>query len=138
MDTPGTAGATGAAEGAGAAGRKCVYVIFNPVSGRSDPGERQAAISGALAGHGYACQFASTTEERGADALAREALAEGVDLIAVSGGDGTVMGALSALVGTGVPVAVLPAGTGNLLSANLGIPTTVPDAVSEEPGRATG
>jgi YegS/Rv2252/BmrU family lipid kinase len=129
-DTPGAAGATGEAGEAGAAGRrKCVYVIFNPVSGKSDPEERQAAISGALARHGYACQFVSTTEERGADALAREALGEGVDLVAVSGGDGTVMAALSALVGTGVPVAVLPAGTGNLLSANLGIPTTVPDAV---------
>jgi len=110
-------------------GQKCVYVIFNPVSGKSDPGERQEAISGALARHGYQCQFVATTEERGADVLAREALEEGVDLVAVSGGDGTVMGALSALIGTGVPIAVLPAGTGNLLSTNLGIPTTVPDAI---------
>lgn len=109
--------------------QKCVYVIFNPVSGKSDPEERKTAISEALARHGYICQFVATTEERGAEALARDALEEGVDLVAVSGGDGTVMGALSALVGTDVPVAVLPAGTGNLLSVNLGIPTTVPDAV---------
>ena len=49
--------------------------------------------------------------------------------MAVSGGDGTVMEAMSALVGKDTPIAVFPAGTGNLLSINLGIPMTVPDAV---------
>lgn len=112
-----------------AAKNKCVSVIFNPVSGKSDPEERKRKISEALANHGYTCQFIATSEERGAKALAREALEDGVDLIAVSGGDGTVMEVLSALVGTDVPVAVLPAGTGNLLSTNLGIPMTVPEAV---------
>jgi YegS/Rv2252/BmrU family lipid kinase len=108
---------------------KCVSVIFNPASGKSDPEERKRKISEALAKQDYTCQFIATTEERGANILAQEALEEGVDLIAVSGGDGTVMEVLSALVGTEVPVAILPAGTGNLLSANLGIPMTVPEAV---------
>ena len=99
------------------------------MSGATDPEERKKIISDALASHGYTSQYLFTTEEEGANALAKKALADGVDLIAVSGGDGTVMEVLSALVGTNVPVAVLPAGTGNLLSINLGIPTTVPDAV---------
>ncbi len=110
--------------------RKCVSIIFNPVSGQSDPDQRRRVISDALAEHGYVCQFINTTQEIGARALAAQALKDGVDLLAVSGGDGTVMQALSALVGTDMPIAVLPAGTGNLLSVNLGIPTTVPDAVS--------
>ncbi len=110
-------------------GEKSVSVIFNPVSGSTDPEERKKTISDALAAHGYTCQYLSTSKEEGANALAKKALADGVDLIAVSGGDGTVMEVLSALVGTNIPVAVLPAGTGNLLSINLGIPTTVPDAV---------
>jgi YegS/Rv2252/BmrU family lipid kinase len=108
---------------------KCVSVIFNPVSGKTNPEERKRVISEALAGHGYTCQFIATSKERTAKALAREALEDGMDLMAVSGGDGTVMEVLSAMVGTDVPVAVLPAGTGNLLSANLGIPMTVPEAV---------
>lgn len=110
-------------------GSKSVSIIFNPVSGTSDPDERKKTISEALSAHGYTCQYLSTSKEEGANALAKKALADGVDLIAVSGGDGTVMEVLSALVGTQVSVAVLPAGTGNLLSINLGIPTTVPDAV---------
>ena len=111
------------------ADQKCVYVIFNPVSGKSDPEERKKTISDALAAHGYTSQFIATTREQGAKACAEEALAQGADLLAVSGGDGTVMEAMSALVGKDIPIAVFPAGTGNLLSINLGIPTTVPDAV---------
>ena len=109
---------------------KFVYVIFNPVSGQSDPEERKKLISAALAVHGYTSQFIATSREQGAKALAAQALKDGADLLAVSGGDGTVMEAMSALVGTDIPIAVLPAGTGNLLSVNLGIPSTVPDAVN--------
>ncbi|MGI4788545.1 MAG: diacylglycerol/lipid kinase family protein [Janthinobacterium lividum] len=108
---------------------KSVFVIFNPVSGQTDPEERKKLISDALAVHGYTSQFIATSREQGAKELAVQALKDGVDLLAVSGGDGTVMEAMSALVGTKIPIAVLPAGTGNLLSINLGIPITVPDAV---------
>lgn len=110
-------------------GQKCVSIIFNPVSGKSDPEQRKKIISDALAEHGYTCQYIETSKEEGAKALAEKALGDGVDLLAVSGGDGTVMEVLSALVGKNIPVAVLPAGTGNLLSINLGVPMTVPEAV---------
>lgn len=109
--------------------QKCVFVIFNPVSGKSDPEQRKKIISDALATHGYTCQFIATSKEEGAKELAAKAVKDGVDLLAVSGGDGTVMEAMSALVGTDIPIAVFPAGTGNLLSINLGIPITVPEAV---------
>ncbi len=108
---------------------KSVYVIFNPVSGQTDPEERKKLISDALAIDGYTSQFIATSLKKGAKELAAQAVQDGADLLAVSGGDGTVMEAMSALVGTDIPIAVLPAGTGNLLSINLGIPTTVPDAV---------
>lgn len=110
--------------------QKCVTIIFNPVSGKEDPEKRKKIILETLAGQGYRCQFIATTKEQGARALAAEAVKGGVDLLAVSGGDGTVMEAVAALVGTQIPIAVFPAGTGNLLSINLGIPTTVPDAVT--------
>jgi YegS/Rv2252/BmrU family lipid kinase len=108
---------------------KSVYVIFNPVSAAEDPELRKQAISDAFAEHGYGCQWLVTSQEHGGKELAAQALQEGVDLIAVSGGDGTVIETISALVGTDVPLAVIPAGTGNLLSVNLGIPRTVPEAV---------
>jgi len=110
--------------------QKSIFVIFNPVSGKSDPEQRKKIISDTLAAQGYNCQFIVTSKEEGAKELAAKAVKDGVDLIAVSGGDGTVMEAMSALVGTDIPIAVFPAGTGNLLSINLGIPITVPEAVT--------
>ena len=77
---------------------KCATIIFNPVSGKEDPERRKRIISETLAEQGYRCQFIATTKEQGAKALAAEAVKEGVDLLAVSGGDGTVMEAMAALV----------------------------------------
>jgi diacylglycerol kinase family enzyme/membrane-associated phospholipid phosphatase len=54
--------------------------------------------------------------------MARDALEKEVDLVLVAGGDGTVRVVCSELVGSGTPVALIPAGTGNLLARNLGIP----------------
>jgi YegS/Rv2252/BmrU family lipid kinase len=110
-------------------GQKTVTVIFNPVSGQEDPEARKKGIEDALAQHGYRAQHLITTREKGARHFAEEALKEGVDLLAVSGGDGTVVEVASALIGTDVPLAIFPAGTGNLLHYNLGLPTAVPDNV---------
>ncbi|WP_370375986.1 diacylglycerol kinase family protein [Catenulispora sp. GAS73] len=55
-------------------------------------------------------------------AAARAALAEGARLVVVCGGDGTVSACAAVLAGSGVPMAVVPIGTGNLVARNLGIP----------------
>ena len=64
-----------------------------------------------------------------APAAVREALDSGVDLIFVWGGDGTVQRSIDTMVGSDVPLAILPAGTANLLAANLGIPKDIAKAV---------
>ncbi len=108
---------------------RCVTVIFNPVSGQGDPEERKRRISEGLAEHGYRCQHLVTTPEQGARYWVEQALADGVDLLAVSGGDGTIVETMAALIGKNIPLAIFPAGTGNLLSVNLGLPKSVPEAV---------
>jgi diacylglycerol kinase (ATP) len=60
---------------------------------------------------------------------ARRARQEGADLILVWGGDGTLQRCINALVHTGATIAIMPAGTGNLLAGNLGIPTDLHEAV---------
>jgi diacylglycerol kinase family enzyme len=67
--------------------------------------------------------YYETTPEDAGRGQAAEAVEKGAELIFVCGGDGTVMAVVTALAGTDVAMAVLPAGTGNLLAANLGLAT---------------
>ncbi|WP_169946845.1 diacylglycerol kinase family protein [Microbispora sp. H11081] len=59
----------------------------------------------------------------------RKALEDGADLFFLWGGDGTVQRCVDALAGSDATVAVIPAGTANLLARNLGIPEDLPEAV---------
>jgi diacylglycerol kinase family enzyme/membrane-associated phospholipid phosphatase len=54
--------------------------------------------------------------------MVRDALAKKVALVLVAGGDGTVRVVCSELVGSNIPLGLIPAGTGNLLARNLGVP----------------
>lgn len=64
-----------------------------------------------------------------APAKVRKALEKKPDLLVVWGGDGMVQRAIDVAAGTDVPLAVIPAGTGNLLATNLGVPATIAGAV---------
>ena len=65
----------------------------------------------------------STSPDDPGTAAAQAAIAAGADLVVACGGDGTVNAVAQALAGTGVRLGIVPLGTGNLLAANLGIPT---------------
>ncbi len=59
----------------------------------------------------------------------KRVLADGADLLFVWGGDGTVQRSIDAMGGSETPLAILPAGTANLLATNLGIPQDIEQAV---------
>ncbi|HET7683074.1 MAG TPA: diacylglycerol kinase family protein [Marmoricola sp.] len=61
--------------------------------------------------------------------MAHEAAVAGVDLALAIGGDGTIRAVCEELAGTGIPVGIVPAGTGNLLARNLDIPLYLRAAV---------
>jgi len=63
-----------------------------------------------------------TSAEDPGRAMTKTAVAEQVDLVIAAGGDGTIRLVADGLVGTGIPMGLVPAGTGNLLARNLGLP----------------
>lgn len=97
-------------------------VIVNPVRVHGVPQLRDLLAS-TLADAGWpATEWFETTAEDPGTGQARQAVARGAEVVFVCGGDGTVRAVVAGLVGTDTAMAVLPAGTGNLLAVNLGLP----------------
>lgn len=74
--------------------------------------------------------WAEVSKSRKAPREVRRALADGSDLIFVWGGDGIVQRCVDALAGSEAKLAIVPAGTSNLLARNLGIPADIAQAVA--------
>ncbi|WP_193107180.1 diacylglycerol kinase family protein [Brachybacterium sp. FME24] len=77
---------------------------------------------------GAEISFYETTPEDPGRGQARQAREEGADLVVAAGGDGTVRLVASVLAGTDTRMAIIPAGTGNLLARNLDVPLEDPAA----------
>lgn len=69
------------------------------------------------------------SKSRKARKAVRRACKDGATLLFVWGGDGMVQRCIDALRGIDIDLAILPAGTGNLLATDLGIPKDIPKAV---------
>ncbi len=99
-------------------------IIVNPVAGSvAEQREALRTAVGYLAEQGWTVTWRETTPTRSATALAREAVQAGVDVVVVAGGDGTINEAIQPLVGTEVRFGVLPVGTANLWSMEIGVAT---------------
>jgi YegS/Rv2252/BmrU family lipid kinase len=100
-------------------------VVVNPIAG---PGRTRAIgacvdlARTVLTAHHYDTDVQITTGPDDARRFALEAVAANADVVIAWGGDGTVNGAASALADTGIPLAIIPGGSGNGLARDLLIP----------------
>ncbi len=97
-------------------------VVANPARVH-DLTDRRRIIEEALAQAGWpAPSWWETTPQDPGTGQARRAVAAGAQVVFVCGGDGTVRAVIAGMLGTDAALAVLPAGTGNLLATNLELP----------------
>jgi YegS/Rv2252/BmrU family lipid kinase len=98
-----------------------VLLITNPVAARHDA-RALTAVRDTLRQGGWTVEVAATAAPHDARRLAEQGRADGLDAVLSYGGDGTAMQVAAALAGTGIPLGLLPGGTGNVLARNLGLP----------------
>lgn len=108
---------------------RTVVVVRHPLGCPDELADRVGAV---LTARGYRDQrWIPTSAERPCGALPEEIAAPGPSLVVVCGGDGTLRACADVVAGTGIPLAVAPCGTGNLLARNLGLPLDPAAALDE-------
>ena len=107
-----------------------VVLLFNPLSGgrrRHRQRDVQAVLSVLKAAH-LEVSVSATCSARDTGIRSQAAVASGCDAVFACGGDGTVHDVLQGVVGSSVPIAMIPMGTANALAHDLGIPLSPANA----------
>jgi diacylglycerol kinase family enzyme len=111
-----------------------VLLVVNPVA-RTVSKPTLAVIEKALSAD-FRLEVIETKERGHAKEIADQAVHDGVDLVVVFSGDGTINEVVNSLAGTEVALGVLPGGATNILVRALGLPTDPVEATGMLIGRA--
>jgi diacylglycerol kinase family enzyme len=103
-------------------------VVLNDSSGSGDSAAAGKRLSEIFAAAGREARIAVAKSGDEIRAAAEQAVRDGCDCLVAGGGDGTINTAASAVVGTRIPLGVLPLGTLNHFAKDLGIPLGLEEA----------
>ena len=107
-----------------------VFVVLNASAGLETQVSVRDAISRRLDASHIPYEVHETVEGDSLGDVVRARLHDGFDLVVAAGGDGTVSGVVDGLVGSSIPLCIIPTGTGNLIARELGISTRLDEAVA--------
>src|ERR1700690_4352267 len=115
---------------------KDALLIYNPTSGSRRHRRFEEIEHGVrlLKDAGIKVELAPTTGPDTATKIARQAVEQRRGMVIACGGDGTINEIVNGLARSQVPMALLPAGTANILAKELGVPWDIPRAARLIPG----
>lgn len=105
-------------------------IVLNPIAGSAAANVVRRVLTTTFDAAGWRYRFYETTGHDDFRSLVKNAVAEGHNLVVACGGDGTIADVGDAVIGNNVPLAIIPLGTGNVLSQELGIPQDVQQAAN--------
>lgn len=108
-----------------------IALLTNPTSGSGKGARYRDAALHRLRDSGFVVRNLQGRDADEAADLASGCVADGVEALVVCGGDGMVHLAIQALAGTGVPLGLIPAGTGNDVGRYLDLPRRDPVAAAD-------
>ena len=104
-----------------------IFAIVNPVSGFGSRGEVEETVRAAFGSCLHELYLTQGNDPF--DELIPAAIENGATCVVASGGDGTVAAAAHPLVGTDIPLGIIPTGTANVVATNLEIPSQLERAI---------
>ena len=103
-----------------------IRIIINPAAGIGE--SILPIINTSMKEAGIKWEASITHKAGDAIQFAKAAVNEGIDALAVYGGDGTLMEAISGLMGSEIPLVILPGGSANVMATELGLPADLKEA----------
>jgi diacylglycerol kinase (ATP) len=105
------------------------FVVVNPVAGISQPETVREKIESAFQSRDIPFEIYETAEKDNLRQKVRNAVQQGFQLFVAAGGDGTLSSVVDGLVGTQIPLVILPTGTWNTVAQILNIPLQIDQAL---------
>lgn len=108
-----------------------IALLTNPTSGKGKGARHRDAALARLRESGFVVRNLQGRDADEAADLARACVADGVEALVVCGGDGLVHLGVQAVAGSGVPLGLIPSGTGNDVARYLDLPRADPVAAAD-------
>jgi diacylglycerol kinase (ATP) len=109
---------------------KKAFIVLNPAAGKNAREPIIEAIRRGFSASQIDYEIYETVKGDKAGDIVKARLKDGFDLVVAAGGDGTVSAVIDGLIGSPVPLGIIPAGTGNLIARELNLPLEIEAAVA--------
>lgn len=106
-----------------------IHFIVNPIAGSGDHSFSETFLQDYFEEEKYSITIKSSGHKGHAINLTKESINQKAHIIVACGGDGTINEVASTLVGTAIPLGIVPIGSGNGLASNLSIPKNLKEAL---------